>query len=149
MTEDFVVCFSDEASCKRAEQQLLQVQTVSKPELFYRETGDCEVRTRATASDVFHIENRGRDLYVQLKPACQSMYAGVTVRSGDILIEHFDTLVSFAQYKNTHHVGSGYFLDTGVEKGTWPEEIPLRDIFRIVLGAFGLNEVLSESDSVA
>lgn len=149
MTEDFVVGFADAAAAKRAEQQLLQVKTISEPEIFYRETGDCAVRTLQTAPEVFHVENRGSDLYVQLKPTCQAVYEGMTVRSGERLVNHFDTLVSFAQYKNTHHVGIGYFLDTGVAKGTWPEDIPLREVFGMVLGAFGLEAGVTERGAVA
>ncbi len=139
MTEDFVICFSDELEAKRAEQELAQVQTVSEPAIFYRETGDSPVRTLETAPYVFHIENRGSDLYIQLKPTCQPLYEKMTIRNGEIQLENFETMASLAQYKNTHHVGIGYFLDTGVEKDTWPPNIPLRDMFGIVLKAFGID----------
>ncbi len=139
MTEDFVVGFADEQRTKEAGHQLLDVKTIDGPAIFYLETGDSPVRSLDVAPDVFHVENRGHDLYVQLKPTCQPVYDGMTIRSGTVTVEQFESWVSFAQYKNTHHVGEGYFLDTGVVKGTWPEEIPLRDIFQIVLDSYGLR----------
>ncbi len=139
MTEDFVINFSNEREALRAEQQLAQVQTVSEPTIFYRETGDRPVRTLETAPHLFHIENRGSDLYVQLKPTCQPLYDEMTIRNGESHLENFETMASLAQFKNTHHVGVGYFLDTGVEKGTWPPDIPLRNTFGMILEAFGID----------
>ena len=149
MTEDFVVCFADQHEAKRAERQLAQIQTVSEPELFYRETGDSPDRTLQTAPQIFHIENRGNDLYVQLKPTCRALYNGMTLQNGDMVIESFETMASLAQYKNTHHVGIGYFLDTGVAKGTWPADIPLRDMFGIVLNAFGIHATETSPTAVS
>ncbi len=140
MTEDFVVCFADDAAARRGEELLAAVRTVGGPEIYYRETGDNPNRTLGTAPNIFHIENRGSDLYVQLKPSNAAVSEGMRIESGEHVIENFDRMVSFAQYKNTNHVGAGYFLDTGAAKGAWPAEFPLSDLFKIVLGAFGIEE---------
>lgn len=138
MTEDFIVCFRDEETARRGQELLENVETVGE-EVFYLETGDCEDRTDRTSPRVFHVENRGDNLYVQLKPTKAELYEGMRIRSGDRIIADFDRLASFAQYKNTNHVGVGYFLDTGFEKGELPADLRLTDTFRLVLDAFGID----------
>jgi hypothetical protein len=136
MTEDFVIVFQDKNEALMAERTLAQVQTVDTDDIFYIETGDCEIRTLNTSNKIFHIENRGKDLYIQLKPVKCEFPKNISIRSGDKIIENFDQLISFAQYKNTHHHGVGYFADSSLSKNTIPKSIPLKNIFSIILNAF-------------
>ena len=139
MTEDFVVRFADSRSASEAESKLAAVHTVGRSDIFYVETADRAVRTNDTGECIFHIENRGDDLYLQLKPTAIMMPSNLSVRSENNVVDHFERLVSLAQYKNTHHVGVGYFADSGYSKGQLPASIPLREIFDIILAAFSID----------
>ncbi|MGH8605022.1 MAG: hypothetical protein ACREXR_20220, partial [Gammaproteobacteria bacterium] len=139
MTEDFVVVFPDSNAALIAERQLAQVQTIERDDIFYRETADRAVRTLNTSSEIFHIENRGSDLYLQLKPTCREFPTGVAVRSGETVVENFDRLISFAQYKNTHHEGTGYYTDNELDKNALPARFPLKRIFPMILEDFGFD----------
>ena len=139
MTEDFVIRFKDSDSASQAETILAAVQTLDTPPLFYVETGDSPIRTSATAAPIFHIENRGDSLYLQLRPSAGAMVANMKIRSGDIVIDHFEQRVSLAQYKNTHHVGIGYYVDTRYQRGELPASFPLREIFDVILGHFKID----------
>lgn len=139
MTEDFVIRFENENSAKQAEAILADVQTLESPPPFYVETGDSPIRTSATAPAIFHIENRGDSLYLQLRPSAAAISPGMKVRSGTVVIDHFDQKVSLAQYKNTHHVGTGYYVDTDYKRGELPATFPLREIFDVILRHFKIN----------
>ena len=142
MTEDFVIQFKDAENAGRAEQILAAVQSFDAAEIFYVETGDSPVRTATTSPAIFHIENRGDSLYLQLRPTSAAISKGMKIRSGNsannVVIEHFDTLVSLAQYKNTHHVGNGYYVDTNYPRGALPATFPLREIFDVILRHFNV-----------
>ncbi len=140
MTEDFVIAFDSVNEAAAAERVLAAVETEGRNDVFYLETADRAERTERTSAQIFHIENRGSDVYVQLKPTAKSVPAGMSVRSGSVVIKDFDKLVSMAQYKNTHHHGVGYYCDTGLAKQELPGAFPLRDIFAIVLRAFSLTK---------
>ena len=133
MTEDFVLCFQTEQLASEAEQKLLGVKTAGVDEVFYVETADKAIRTLNKSAQIFHTENRGKDLYVQLKPVSALMPEGTRLVGGDKVIENFDKLVSLAQVKNTHHHGIGYYTDTGFAKGELPESFPLKDMFALIL----------------
>lgn len=139
MTEDFVIRFKDADSARQAERVLAAVQSFDCRDIFYVETGDSPVRTGATSSAIFHIENREDSLYLQLRPTSDAITGDMKVRSADVVINNFNTLVSLAQYKNTHHVGNGYYVDTDFKRGEMPETFPLRDIFNIILRHFNLK----------
>ena len=139
MTEDFVVRFPDAAAAKAAEEKLAAVKTVECEDIFYVETGDSAVRTEKTGPNIFHIENRGDSLYLQLRPTNQEFVKNMRVMSGNDIVEDFNSRVSFAQFKNTHHIGKGYYLDTAYERGELPDEFPLREIFDVVLRHFDID----------
>ena len=74
---------------------------------------------------------------------------GMTLSNGEMLIEDFETMASLAQYKNTHHVGTGYFLDTVCCEGhVGTPAFPLRDLFRMVLEAFGIDTIQTAPSAV-
>ena len=139
MTEDFVLCFENAEAARAAEEKILQVRTAGVEDVFYVETADKAVRTLNKSSQIFHTENRGDDIYVQLKPVSALMPEGTRIVSGDTVIENFDQLVSLAQVKNTHHHGIGYYADTGFMKGELPASFPLKDMFGLFLEAFGIE----------
>jgi hypothetical protein len=141
MTEDFIVIFKDKEEALAAENILAQVHTVDRDDIFYVETGDVDKseRTTNTSKEIFHIENRGDSLYLQLRPfKCEFPKDGA-VCSGDTVIENFNSLITLAQFKNTNHVGVGYFADTSLTKDTAPERMPLKSIFPLILDAFNVK----------
>ena len=134
MTEDFVIFFGDDQEAQSAQRKLEAVRTIEMDEIFYIETGDSAVRTDNTFDRIFHIENRGDSLYLQLRPTSKPIPKSAKVVCGNAIVEDFGTRVSFAQYKNTHHHGDGWFLDTGAT--ALPEPMPLTNIFGHILDAF-------------
>lgn len=140
MTEDFVLVFKDEDAAARAEQQIMEIESFDTDPIFYVETGDSDVRTERTFHQAFHIENRGSDLYVQLRPTSKAIPREMKVRRGNIVAEDFGRQMDFAQYKNTHHHGIGYYADTAFARGELPERFPLRDIYPLFLSAFGIKQ---------
>lgn len=141
MTEDFVVIFKNEQEALAAEAVLAKVHTVDHDDIFYVETGDVDKskRTTNTGEPIFHIENRGDSLYLQLRPAkCEFPKDGV-IRSGDIDVENFNSLITLAQFKNTNHVVGGYFADSSLNKETAPKGMPLTSIFPLILDAFNIK----------
>ncbi|MCK5830504.1 MAG: alkaline phosphatase family protein [Methylococcales bacterium] len=141
MTEDFVVVFKDEKEALAAEKILAQVHVVDHDEIYYVETGDVDKskRTSNTSKEIFHIENRGDSLYLQLRPASCIFPEEGTVRSGEAVVENFNQLITLAQFKNTNHVGVGYFADTSLTKDTAPKRMPLKSIFPLILDAFNIK----------
>ncbi len=61
------------------------------------------------------------------------------VRSGEIIVEQFDTLVDFVQFKNAHHEGTGYLSDNSLVKEHLPSAIPLKHVFNMILDHFGID----------
>ena len=139
MTEDFVLTFENEQEAAQAEQKILDVKTVDTEEIFYVETADKAVRTLNKSSQIFHTENRGKDIYIQLKPVSKLIPENAKISSDNIVINDFGKLVSLAQVKNTHHHGVGYYADTGFAKGELPESFPLKDMFGMFLEAYGIK----------
>ena len=92
-----------------------------------------------TEHRVFHIENRGKDLYVQLRPASAAIPKSMKVRRGNLVVEDFGQRVDFAQYKNTHHHGTGYYADSAFKAGELPAMFPLRDLYPMFLAAYGIQ----------
>ncbi|MEM6850744.1 MAG: hypothetical protein AAF527_03425 [Pseudomonadota bacterium] len=135
MTEDFVVHFDDEAKAAEAEQHLSQIRTLGVPDMFYVETGDSAMRTDKVFDRIFHIENRGDSLYLQLRPSNVQIPEQTMVVHGNQTVADFGKRVSFAQYKNTHHHGDGWFLDTGATD--LPAKMPLTEIFDRILAVYG------------
>jgi hypothetical protein len=139
MTEDFVISFENEQLALEAEQKILNVETLDTEEIFYVETADKEVRTLNKSAKIFHTENRGKDIYVQLKPVAALIPVEAKIISNGVIIDNFGKLVTLAQVKNTHHHGVGYYLDTGFLKGELPDSFPLKDLFGMFLESYGIQ----------
>ena len=139
MTEDFVLCFENEQLALEAEQTILNAETLDTEEIFYVETADKEVRTLNKGTRIFHTENRGKDIYVQLKPVAALIPDETKIKCNGVIIDNFGMLVSLAQVKNTHHHGVGYYLDTGFSKGELPNSFPLKDLFGMFLESYGIQ----------
>ncbi len=139
MTEDFVLTFDTEELAAQAEQKILAIKTIDTDEIFYVETADKAIRTLNKSSQIFHTENRGKDIYIQLKPVSALIPEQAKIASDNIIINDFETLVSLAQVKNTHHHGIGYYADTGFAKGELPASFPLKDMFGLFLEAYGIK----------
>jgi len=139
MTEDFVLCFENEQLALEAEQNILNVEIVDMEEIFYVETADEAVRTLNKSAKIFHTENRGKDIYVQLKPVATLIPIEAKIKSNDVIVDNFGKLVTLAQVKNTHHHGVGYYVDTGFLKGELPDSFPLKDLFGMFLESYGIK----------
>lgn len=139
MTEDFVICFKNEQLALEAEQNILNVETLDTEEIFYIETADSEIRTLNKGTKIFHTENRGKDIYVQLKPVAALIPVEAKIKSNGVIIDNFGKLVTLAQVKNTHHHGVGYYLDTRFLKGELPDSFPLKDLFGMFLESYGIK----------
>ena len=62
-------------------------------------------------------------------------------------VENFGSLTSLAQYKNTHHVGDGYFCDTGYEPGEMASPMPLSGIFSHITAIYGVDQPAANEQS--
>ena len=144
MTEDFVLCFENEQLALEAEQMILNVETIDTEEIFYVETADNAVRTLNKGAKIFHTENRGKDIYVQLKPVAALIPVETKIKRNGAIIDNFGKLVSLAQVKNTHHHGTGYYLDTAFLKGELPDSFPLKDLFGMFLESYGIQSSRQE-----
>lgn len=131
MTEDFVVHCANEKQAQIAE-KILNETTASVDDLFYVDNADVAVRRTVTGSHPFYVDNRGRSLYVQLKPTCREIPKNLSLHHGDITIANVDKQASFVQFKNSHHEGLGYFSDSGREQGELPAQIRLSSLFSYV-----------------
>lgn len=140
MTEDFIINFENSELALIAEKKLSEVSTIECEDVFYVETGDKVNRTLNTAPNIFHIENRGESLYLQLKPSSKFLDHHIKVKSGNQIIDNFQDLISFAQFKNTHHEGDGYYSDNNYSVGELPEKFPLKYLFPIILSHFGIED---------
>ena len=149
MTEDFVVyCESPEAA-KATQQRLETTITVDEDALFYVDNADVEVRRDITSAQVFYVDNRGSDLYVQLKPTAREIGQNLTLACGDRRLENFERYVDFVQIKNGHHVGTGYFTDSGLAKAQLPDSIRLASLRRRMEAAVTNTEALETSQPAA
>lgn len=149
MTEDFVVyCESPEAA-KATQQRLETTITVDEDALFYVDNADVEVRRDITSAQVFYVDNRGSDLYVQLKPTAREIGQNLTLACGDRRLENFERYVDFVQIKNGHHVGTGYFTDSGLAKAQLPDSIRLASLRKRMEAAVTNTEALETSQTAA
>ena len=137
MTEDFVLKFESEELARQG-QAILETVRTDLDDVFFVDTADVENRTSRTNALLFYVDNRGKDLYVQLKPTIRALPKGMRAFCDGGSVENFETLVSFVQIKNAHHEGDGFFVDTGFKKGELPAKFPLRELFGRTLEAFGI-----------
>ena len=124
MTEDFVVeCATAEAALEC--QRMLESTRAGVDDLFYVDNADVEVRRTITSDRVFYVDNRGADLYVQLLPTARELPENLLLTCGARKLPSFEQYVSFVQVKNGHHVGTGFFIDTGRRAGEMPPQFRL------------------------
>ncbi|HVL58778.1 MAG TPA: hypothetical protein VM491_19945 [Burkholderiaceae bacterium] len=146
MTEDFVVEYDDEAAALEGQRRIEEV-VASEPDVFYLNTGDTDLRGTSTAPQVFYVDNRGATLYVQLKPTARRLPPDLSVSRDDRRIERFASQVAYAQLKNGHHAGVGYFSDSGVRAGQLPAPFRLAQVFPMILRMFGLDPAVRRPHS--
>jgi len=84
---------------------------------------------------LFEVDNRGNSLFVMLTYPF-AIESGFTARFGRLVIEDFAAHVVFVAIKNSHHNGSGYFLDTGAPVKPETREMPLTEVWQRVQSAF-------------
>lgn len=137
MTEDFVVEYAGESDAREGERAIQEVKA-SSPDVFYVDTGDFANRGVETGPEIFFVDNRGSTLYVQLKPTARELPEGMAVSRGGRIVPDFPKVAAHAQLKNGHHNGQGYFADNQLKPGELPSELPLKQVFELVLRAFDL-----------
>ena len=75
----------------------------------------------------FEVDNRGKDIFVMLTYP-REITAETRFRVGDAEYTNLQANVAFVALKNGEHDGAGYFIDTGIPKGSLPKQISLTDI---------------------
>jgi hypothetical protein len=87
---------------------------------------------------LFEIDNRGVELFVALtyprEIGAGFAYTVEGDRYGDLARE-----VSFVALKNGQHSGTGYFVDTGVDRDRADTEFPLTELPTRVCAALGVH----------
>ncbi len=136
MTEDFLLWFETEAQALVAQKLLEAVVAVDEKALFFVESADSNTRTDDTTDSIFYVDNRGKDLYVQLRPGNCVYPESFKIQSGDVVIAGFEKEVSFVSIKNSGHKSEGYFIDTGATKIEGKPTMPLKDVFQRMLEVF-------------
>jgi hypothetical protein len=84
---------------------------------------------------LFEVDDRGNSLFVMLTYPF-AIESGFAARFGRHVIENFAAHVVFVAIKNSHHNGSGYFLDTGAPVKPETGEMPLTEVWQRVQSAF-------------
>jgi hypothetical protein len=115
MSRDFLVSCRDEDEAARAASVLQSV-------------------VASDGSPLFDVDNRGRDLFAMLVYA-GPIERGFTFRVGSAVFGNLHDNVAFVALKNGEHDGTGYFLDTGAERGSVPGDFPLTEIPRRIMQA--------------
>lgn len=125
MSRDFLVSCRDEEQAVQAAQRLqLAVASDGRP--------------------LFEVDNRGRDLFVMLVYA-GPIEQGFTFSVGSTVFRNMHENVVFVALKNGEHCGTGYFLDTGVAKGSTPAEFPLAEVPHRIMEALGVDGPSSQT----
>lgn len=120
MSRDFLVKFDNAGDAKNAQEKLASY-------------------TSANGSQIFNIDNRGDDLFIELiysKDIDDTFY--IKSESENIKIDNFKKYISFVAIKNGQHDGIGYFLDTAHKKPV-EKTIPLTQVFHIIKDSFSKN----------
>jgi len=77
---------------------------------------------------------------LQFKPAQCEFPENVSVAVEDTVVyDDFKGFIGLDQYKDTHHVGTGYFADSDLSSGKLPPKFPMKNIFPMILNAFQIN----------
>jgi len=118
MSRDFLVECDNERDARLAEKILLSGKTLD-------------------GTSIFEVDNRGASLFVTLS------YPNLIEREMKVVfdfeskeVSEFDREVAFVAIKNSHHIGTGYLIDTGLPKGSPDQSVPLASVFDRVLAAF-------------
>jgi hypothetical protein len=87
---------------------------------------------------LFEVDNRGTDLFVMLTYP-NDIPADFSFRVGNAPHQDLRSDVAFVAIKNGQHNGTGYFLDTGSQKGVSPEKFPLAEMPERICRALGVE----------
>ncbi len=136
MTEDFILWFDTNEQAKAAQVLLDGVVAEGHDDLFYVQSADDNERSDATTASLFYVDNRGKDLYIQLRPCNRKYPENFTIKSGDTRIKKFEDKVSFVSIKNSGHRSEGYFIDTNQTKEHQSKTILLKDVFHKIRAVF-------------
>ena len=81
------------------------------------------------------MDNRGTSLFVMLTYPL-AIESGFTAQFDRHVVENLAAHVVFVAIKNSHHNGSGYFLDTGAQAQADTREMQLTEVWQRVQAAF-------------
>lgn len=108
MSRDFLLVCADERQAEAAATRLKQ----------------------AVAGDglpLFDVDNRGKDIFLMLTYP-KEITSETRFRIGESEYANLHAHVAFVALKNGEHNGTGYFIDTGIPKGSLPRQMSLADI---------------------
>ena len=72
--------------------------------------------------------------FLRYAPYCVEFF---TASAGEARFSDLRKNVAFVAVKNGEHDGIGYFLDTGKDPATLPEQFPLHELSGAILESFG------------
>ena len=94
-----------------------------------------EVRSESGVSMFGEIDNRGGNLFVSLTFA-DDIQDDFTLYLNGEEFNNFRADISFVALKNGQHHGTGYYLDSWKKSTLSKQEIPLKDLFKVVTSHF-------------
>lgn len=101
------------------------------------EAAACLLSVKVDGILLFEVDNRGKDLFVTLsypKEIVRNAPFFVGRRRYEDLFEH----ITFVALKNGEHHGTGYFIDSGIQRSSAPAEFQLHEVPSKIFGALNL-----------
>jgi hypothetical protein len=92
----------------------------------------------ADGTPMFQVDNRGTDVFVSLVYS-RDIGPDFTFSINGTRYTGLANKVAFVALKNGEHDGIGYFLDSALQHGTGPMQIPLGDLPTRIAEVFGLQ----------
>ena len=96
---------------------------------------DLLLAARIGQDQAFTVERRDSDIFAQLVFP-NEITDGMSLRTGDVVVEHLKKHVVFVALKNGHHSAIGYFSDSGRPRSGLPRSIPLTQVYDEIMGIF-------------
>ena len=125
MTRDFLLEFDNYQDLSNAKSLLSKVASQDGEKIFKE------------------LDDRGNDLFVSLTYD-KEIKDGFGVYLNGTEYQNFRNDIAFVAIKNGHHHGMGYYLDSFNSSNDPKEDIPLQDLFKVVMSHFSIHEGCSK-----